>query len=306
METPHRPDPEFVANLEWQVRTALRREDRFSAPTRQGKGGRMKLASVVLVSALLGASGVVVTGEVQEGRAQQVRLARVETELRRAELELQFVRSQLEQMEEQAEAGVVGQQAVLSGRLAIRQATAHVQTLEADRDEIRLTGRDPRNDVSAPLVDGRDFVTERLRLQASVLEDRRELMEHQLRGLRELQAQGTIQADDVREGAFAVQEAQLQLDVLLERVYLRESYLSGELRAAQAEIQAELLEANRDLDFQGLAREIAVLRLHRLEEQAEAGNAHELEVERARLEVMQLELAEELIRLRLEELRGGR
>ncbi|MGD8360410.1 MAG: hypothetical protein PVJ04_03190, partial [Gemmatimonadota bacterium] len=60
MSQNHQPDPEFVSHLEWQVRTALRREERFAQPVQSRSGGRMKIVTLVLVSALFGAGGVVV------------------------------------------------------------------------------------------------------------------------------------------------------------------------------------------------------------------------------------------------------
>ena len=113
MDDRHEPRPDFVANLEWQVRTALRRRDRFAEPTR-GNGGRLTRGSVGWVSARVGAGGVGVGDEVQQSRRQEILLQRVETELRLAELEVTATRSQLDRFEEMAT--LVGEESLLFSR----------------------------------------------------------------------------------------------------------------------------------------------------------------------------------------------
>lgn len=304
MDDRHEPRPDFVAHLEWQVRTALRRQDRFTEPTRR-HGGSMKLASVVLVSALIGAGGMVVSDEVQENRRQELLLARVDTELRLAELQVAMVRTQLEAMEEQRALGVVGDEALLSARVALREGQSHLEALTLDREEIRITGREPGDGVDAPLVDGRDFVTERLQLRLSVREQHLELAELQLSRLRDLEDAGVIPEEQARQGVLALEEARIQRESLAGQVEIRARFLEGDLSGDAAVREAAILDANRDLRVQEMAHDFAARRLQRLEERAERGLLHPSEMERARLEVMQMELAQELVLLRLRELRGG-
>jgi hypothetical protein len=54
-----------------------------------------------------------------------------------------------------------------------------------------------------------------------------------------------------------------------------------------------------------MAHAFAAGRLQRITDRADRGLIHPSEVERARLEVMQMEPARELVMLRLRELRGG-
>ena len=95
MNHDHHPDPEFVSNLEWQVRTALRRERRFSEPVHFRSGGRMQIAALVLVSALLGAGGVVVKDEVQGARQKELLLAQVTADVRLAAAQRDLIRDRL-------------------------------------------------------------------------------------------------------------------------------------------------------------------------------------------------------------------
>jgi len=307
MDRDHQPRSEFVADLEWQVRTELRRRDRFMARKRAQKGGPMKLASVILVSALFGAGGMVVKDEVRQVRAQGALLAQVETEMRLAELQSSLVRSQLEEVEGQVAAGAVDEEAVLSARLAMREASVRLQTMALDRAEILGTGREPANGISAPAVDGRDFVSERLALRLSVAEQHLQLAESRVARLQDLAAAGVIGEDELEQGLMALEEARLDPRLLRGKLDLRAQFLDGEITPTDAATRAALLEADRELLARGLARDRAARQLQRLQERAVLGIVPEAEVQRARLEVMRMELAGELARLRLEQLRreGG-
>ena len=92
-------------------------------------------------------------------------MTQVEGDLRLAGLQLQIARNQLEEVERMHEVGVVEEQALLESRVQARQAEAEYMKLSLDVEEIRVSGKEPQNEMSAPLVDGRDFVAERLGLR---------------------------------------------------------------------------------------------------------------------------------------------
>ena len=57
MSTDHRPDPAFVDHLEWQLRSALRRRDRFAEPAGRSVKRGLRTVVLVAVSLLTGAAG---------------------------------------------------------------------------------------------------------------------------------------------------------------------------------------------------------------------------------------------------------
>ncbi len=306
MNRDQEPSPEFLENLEWQVRTALHRQARFSAPARRQDGGTMKLMAVILVSALFGAGGVVVKDQVQEGKVQEVLLAQVEMEIQLAELQVEAVRGDLDDLQRQVAGGMVEDDALVPAQAALREAVTHLNRLQLDREEIRLAGREPQDMVSAPLVRGRDFVTERLDLDVQVVEEQIHLAERDLARVQQLQAAGMIRADEASYGAAArLQQVRLRLDGLQQRRQLRRRFLAGEVTAAEATSQALVIEADADLAVQAQGVDMAQHVLQALEARAAQGLVNESDLRQARLELMRRELARKLAELKLEQIRGG-
>lgn len=306
MNRDREPSPEFVENLEWQVRTALRRQTRLSAPVRPRNGGPMKLVAVILVSAMFGAGGVVVRDEVQEGKTQEILLAQVEMEIQLAELQVQAMRSDLDDLQRQVAGGMVEDEALVGGQAAFREAAIHLNRLQLDREEIRLTGREPQDMVSAPLVHGRDFVTERLDLEAQVVEEQIHLAEWDLARVQQLHPTGTVRVDEASYSAAArLQQVRLRLDGLQQRRQLRQRFLAGEVTAVEAASQAQIIEADTELAVQGQGVDMAQRALEALDARAAQGLVPESDLRQAGLELRRRELARKLAELKLDRLRGG-
>jgi hypothetical protein len=302
MSEKHQPSEEFVSNLEWQIRTSLSRGNRFSEPVRIQPGGKMKIAVLILASALLGAGGVVVKDEVQDRRAQEVLLREIEVRLRMAELQLEMVRTQEDEIEGLFETGLVDEEALLQAQDQVRQAELEFMRLFLDREEIRESGESPRNDISAPLVERRDFVTERLVLLEAIASDQLSRVDRHLARYREMAKAGAIGSDDLINMTLAHQEAETHLQNLGLQLAYRQRFLSGEASAAELERELEIAEARNEMELKESALDAALRRLQILEGQAESGVVGEPGVRRARLEIMRMEMELDLIRIRLDDL----
>ncbi len=301
----HRPTPEFVSNLEWQIRTSHKRGNRFSEPVKPNPGGKMKIAVLVLASGLVGAGGVVVKDEVQEFRAQEVLLAQVESNLRMAELQLEMSRTQLEELQRLYDLGAVEEQALLDARTEVLQAEVAYSRLSLDQEEIRLSGKEPHNQLSASLVGGRDFVSERLILDETLARQQLSIVENRRERFQDLVQAGVVRSEDLAEVNLASQEAEAQLSGIQERIALRERFLEGELQPEEAENAFELSQTQTRLTLLRRALDGAIVRFQEAEKRVDLGLVHESELRRSRLEVMQLETQLEFLEIKLLALRGG-
>ena len=302
MNETHQPREEFVSNLEWQIRTSLSRGDRFSEPVSTRPGGKMKIAVLILASALMGAGGVVVKDEVQDRRAQEALLRETEVRLRMAELQLEMVRTQEDEIEGLFETGLVDEEALVQVRGQVRRAELELMRLFLDREEIQASGERPRNDLSAPLVGKRDFVTERLVLQQEIASDQMSQVEAHMARYREMAAVGAIGSEDITNLNLSYQEAETHLENLHLQLAYRQRFLSGEASGAELERALRIAEAQNEMNLRQVALDGAVRRLQALEERAGSGVVGEPEVRRARLEIMRMEMELDLIRLRLDDL----
>jgi multidrug resistance efflux pump len=290
MSEHHQPEPEFVSHLEWQLRTALKREDRFAEPVRPHRGGTMKAAALIMVSALMGAGGVVASDEIQDAKAQEILVAKVTSDMELAALELEAIRERVDEVARQYEAGVIEEEALMAATLALEEAEVRLATLQLDLEEVQISGKEPQNQVSAPLVDRRDFVTERLVLREAVAGRGRDMARVRLDRIQNLRESGVVGEEEVFRGTLALNEAESHLQSIQGLLGLRQRFLKGDLEGAAAEKELEILETQRRIDLTREALDEAMVRYQRLEERVVAGLIHESELKQARIQLIEMEI----------------
>lgn len=260
---PHAPDPEFVRHLEWQVQSELRRRSRWPAVRPRSTGKVLRLAALVLGSALLGAATVVGTAQIQDAAEKKLLLARAAVEVDTARLELENAEESLRYTVELHERGFVTEEELDNARHDHDVAARVLKTAQRRHDEIAKTGRRPAEGLDAPVVGDRDFVTERLQGE---LEDARAAVKKQKQRLaysQKLQKRGFVSVGEVSADAAALRTAEAAVRSLEQRLELRSRSLRGEiplrevaLRAKRLELKVRLteLEGERDQQERKLAQ----------------------------------------------------
>ena len=295
MSKDHQPRPEFVSQLEWQLRTSLKRGSRFSEPVRPYHGGKMKAVALIVVSALMGAGGVVVNDEMQEAKAKELLVAETEANIQLAALELDAMVERVEEVENRFRAGVIGEEEIMAARVALIEAEFHLATLQLDLEEIRASGETPKDQISTPLVGGRDFVTERLTLQESVAEAGFELTRIQFSRLQDLREAGLVGEEESAHLTLALQEAESQLERIQVRLDLRRQFLEEGMESGAAELELEILETEVQINYSERAMDDVLRRYRRMEDRVRTGVIHESELRQARVQIAEMEI--ELARL---------
>ena len=301
----HQPTAEFVDHLEWQLRTSLARGSRFSVPVRSTKGGKMKIAALVLVSALFGAGGVVANDELQEARAQEVLVARVQADIELASLELQINMQQLQEVEERYSAGIVGEEELRFARVGSREAETRLASLQLDLEEIQATGKAPNSALSAPKIRGRDYVSERLALQESVASERYSLAQLRLSRAQQLLEIGAVSAEEHSQALVALLEAKFELERNRERMQARQGVTDGLIGEDEAERQIEIFETEKRIELLRVGLQEAAISLQRVDDLVKAGAAHESKRQKVQLQVLRKDRELEFLEMKLAGLRGG-
>ncbi len=265
----------------------------------------MKAVALILVSALMGAGGVVVNDEMQEAKAQEILIAEITADIEIANLELDVMMEQVGELERQFQVGVVGEEELLAARVVLGQAEFHLATLQMDLEEVRSSGKKPHNQVSAPLVDRRDFVTERLALQESVAAAGWELARIRFARVQDLVDAGAISDRELNQATLALQEAESQVERIQVRLNLRQRFLEEGMEGGAAELELEILETQLQIGVAERAMDEAVNRYSRVEELVLAGTAHESELRQARVQLSQMEIELTRLQRRLAILRRG-
>jgi outer membrane protein TolC len=236
----HEPDPRFVQSLEGQIGRELRRQHRTGGGP--GTGVRvMKVAGLMLGSVALGAAAMGASQQLGEAWRKELLETRLEVQLQLAQQRVQVQLDAVGLTRQQVELGVRGDQDLAVLEYQIAQAEADARITELELEEVRRSGREPVGELSSPLVDGRDFVSEKIQIRMQVARHHMDIVEAALTRTQERVDVGLISDREMAEERLLSGEAELTIETLTRKLELRRAYLDSEVSAVEAELR--LLEA---------------------------------------------------------------
>lgn len=263
MKVNQTPDPKFVKQLEWELESTMRRQRSLN-----GTSGAMRLLrprvgttiALVVASMLVGGAGTHAMTHRVDKQAAALYVARAEALLEIARVQFDHLSQELAQMQARVQQGLVSERDARHMEAQFVQVESEVSARELELAETTATGKEPNDALSAPLVDGRDFVTERLAVRRRPIQMRLDLMHEELQHHQQLADGGLESAADLKGFGAAVAGDEAELENLDRRIGLRASFLSGELSATDVEL--------KDMRFGAVAdRERALRQLDILSEQ---------------------------------------
>jgi outer membrane protein TolC len=294
MSAAHKPREEFVNQLELHLRADLRRRDLAAKTHRWIPQSRLGVAlaigAIAIVSMVTGAGVVAAAYEARFSEQRDLLLGNFEQRAVIAEVRLALVKQQLRDLQQRVSVGIEPQETVLDAQATVTEAEAELKSINLGIAEIRATGREPMNALSAPLISGRDFVTERLRVEMSVPAAALEAEKARSRAARSRFEVGMADATEVGAAETRTIELESAVEVFRRKLGIRQTFLKGGLTAGVADLRG--LEAETDLRRTALARRIDFARqqLRDLQARFEIGTANPLNIAEARLRLQELEL----------------
>ncbi|MCH8965872.1 MAG: hypothetical protein IIB58_12975 [Planctomycetes bacterium] len=293
-------DPDFVKALEWQLRSNLRHNGVVSrTPHRLRLTWSKVVASVALVagSMFLGAAGTYAVTHEDDRAARELLIAKIQAQLEIAEMLHAHHAQALAEKQPLAEKGYIGESEIRRLELPLVSSESEIQRRRLELEEVSISGREPNNALSAPLVGGRDFVTARLQTEERPIERQLAIAAKELDRLRRLAKSAFVMDYEVDVAEARFQQIAAGLDELRRRQSLRTRFLSAELTPKEVEL--------RDLQEQArTARQAAVRQLPVVAEQlARLGRLFENgAVDRAEVSEMEIALQSLKAQIRLAEL----
>ncbi len=293
MQDRHEPSDEFVEKLEWQVGREVRRRNRVADAPRWATWSPAKalaaVAALMLVSMAIGGAAVAAAYEAQSNERRDQLASNFEQRADLARKRLAMVTEQLTNMEQRVSVGIASQTDLLEGRLKVAEAEAQLKVIALQLEEVRLTGREPRIELSSPLVSGRDFVGQRLRVEMSVPEKMVALESARLNDAQRRFGVGVATAAEVEVARNRLLEIQTALGTFKRKIDLRQKFLSGAADAPLTELR--VLEAEADQLKTTLTPKIALARkeVEQLEARVAVGTAQRVELAEAILRRLELE-----------------
>jgi hypothetical protein len=300
MSGAHDPREEFVNQLELQLRADLRRRDLAPVPPAWMPQSRLAvafaIAAVAIVSMAMGGGVVASAYQTRLSEQRDLLLGTVEQRAAIAKQQLALATEQLQNVRERVSIGTERQESVADAQFKVTEAEAELKSIELDIAEIRATGRAPLSALSAPPISGRDFVTERLRVQMAVPAAARERGKVRAQALQSSFDVGMASAIEVEAARTMLIEFESAVEMFQRKIGIRQTFLKGGIPAAVADLRA--LEAEADLRQTVLARRIesAQRQVSDLKARLEIGTANPLNIAKAEMELQ---------RLRAEEAKAG-
>jgi hypothetical protein len=294
MSGAHNPREEFVNQLEHHLRADLRRRDlaaRAHTWMPRSRGAlTLAIATVAVASLAVGGGVVAVAYETRLSEQRDQLLGNFEQRAIFAKQRLALATQQLREMEWRVSVGTEPQESVLDARFKVSEAEAELKSIELNLGEIRATGREPISALSAPLISGRDFVSERLRVEMSVPAaalEREKVLAQAVRSRFEV---GLANATDVDTAETRTIELVSAVEVFQRKLGIRQTFLKGGVPAAVADLRG--LEAESDLRRTALTRRIDLVRrrVRDLQSRIEVGTANPLNLAEAEMRLQELQL----------------
>lgn len=299
MSEPERARPEFLDHLEWQLRTELRRQRRFEELSPPRSWRTLRLAALVVLSITFGAAGVIAAERIQESGRRDLLLQRVQVRMRSAEERRQLLEEDLTRTEMLVGTGRAQQGEADKSRGRLEAVVLEGERLRLDLEEIQASGREPRLELSAPRVGGRDFVGERIELDLRAAERRLERERQREERLQRMGEMGLASSSEIAKASVGARREELLISELKVRRRLRADFLVGRLDARRVELEA-MREGARGRLAQAESRlEHARPELDRLRTLSEAGLVSSTDLNRAEVEQREAQGELELARIEL-------
>ena len=230
-------------------------------------------------------------------------LSAVRAELMLAQLRLQLAQVRVANENHKVAAGVGDATAVAAAEADLRTMETRVARIQLDIAETQSSSVAPRDELTAPLVGGRDFVKERIELDLLAAQQRLSAAEQAVSNADARIRMGA--ASDLTRGDPLIDRARASADlaVLAERLSLRREFLDKGTSAEQIARRLEKTQLQQDMLVARQALDLASVRAETIERQAAVGAASDLDVMRAKIEVKERELELQQLAIHLQRLR---
>jgi len=288
------PDSQFVDRLEWQLASEFRRMDRLKpSPGRIAVPRRLVALAVTFGVLTTGVTVIKAADYIKDSWRKSIEIARAGTEVKLKQAHLEATREMAARTEILASKGLVREEESLALKLGVEKAALDLDRSLLNLDEVKASGAAPRDELSAPVVGGRDFVGERLKLEIKEVKMDLEARKPALDRLKKLVEGGLVQGDELESIQTEIAALKGTIDKIQARLDLRGRFVAGELTAGEVEIRDRIAVASGDLRQAQARVDSLKTRLERLQDLETRGMISKTEAQQLRyaLDAAQAELS---------------
>ncbi len=279
MNKMYEPDDRFMDRLEWQLSSEYRRADRLKPAIGKVAVPRRVVAIAVMVGVLM--TGVAVTKAadyIKDSWRKKIEMARVETEVELKRVRLESIKEMASDIEMRVSSGLVREDEHQAVKLAIKNAELDLKRSLSNLEEVRMSGDIPRNELYAPLVGIRDFVSERMKIEIEEAEVVLENLGIHLDRVKRLVEEKAVRGDEMAQIQAEIANRKMMIQKIQERLDLRRRFLEGAVTAREVEIGDRMTGAERNLQLARSRTEVLKEELARMQGLEAQGSVTSMEV----------------------------
>jgi len=300
MNKTHEPDSLFLDRLEWQLSSEYRRTSRLEPSSRKVILPRKLVALGLVIGVLM--TGVAVTKAadyIKDSWRKKIEIARVETEVQLKKLKLESMRDRASNIKMRVSNGLIREEEYQALMLAVENAELDLKRSLLNMEEVEMSGEIPRDELYAPMVGGRDFVSERLMIETKEAELRIRQLRIQQERIKQLVEEKVVRGEELHQIQAAINDQKVMLDKIQQRIELRARFLAREITAKEVEIEERMNGAEQNLQLSRSKVESLETRFKRLQTLEAQGKIphteviqfqHALDAARAELKLATLEM----------------
>ena len=296
----HVPSPEFRQRLEQDLVTTFRLEGQFGA-THSSRWRQLRAVSLLLAGLAVGWGTAFARGQAQDAQERTRLLSVAKTEQELLAARLQLAQSALVVARANFQLGTSSREAVMAAESDVLDLRERVERGALDMAEMTASAQPARNELWAPLVAGRDFVLERLRLEATGTQRKLAAAEQNLQTLERARRLGTGGDGEVAAARLVIADAKRGMALGANRMDLRRRFVEEGLAPEVVARELKRFELNAEVEYTTLALELAGERADRAQQQQRIGVITDLDLKRAQLETLVLKVSLERLRAQLRE-----
>ena len=248
MSERYQPESRFVERLEWQLSTEFRRAHRLAAPAKRVAVPRPLVAVSLMAGLLLAGVATIKAAEyIRDSWRKKIEIARAETEIVLNTAHLESTREMESRAKQRFAAGLIHEEEYRAVKLAADKAALALEESRLNLDEVKASGTVPRDRLHAPVIRGRDFVSERLKIREKTLELELEHMGFRMKRFQQLAQNGLIERSELNQIQAHMASQEKIIEEIQKRLELRKRFVAGEIPPRELEIHDRITEAEKNL-----------------------------------------------------------
>lgn len=234
----YEPDSQFLERLEWQLSSEFRRTNRLkSSPGKIAIPRRIVTVACMMGVLMTGVAIVKAADYLKDSWRKKIEIARAETQAQLKTAHLESIREMATRAEKQFSDGVIQEEEYRAMKISAEKADLDLKKAQLNLDEVKVSGLIPRGELYAPKVGGRDFVTERLKIEKEAVELDLDLLRRQWERFERLIEKDLISEHEMAPVQAEIAVLEVTIDKIQKQLDLRERFIAGEISALEVEIK---------------------------------------------------------------------